>query len=121
MKLTLIKAIFLLIGCSSTVYGQIDSLKALLSDREGLERADILGQLAYEYIDVDLHVSLAYGAEGFGIAMQCHDSLRIVSNGLPYASALRRLGYLDAAIANLQINRSNRPSENLTAIAYCAQ
>ena len=77
---------------------KIDSLKALLKTKTGLERADVLYELGYEIILVDSVGALAYGLEGFTISKNFNDSLRTVKAGLIIGSALRRLQQIDSAI-----------------------
>ncbi|HMF71130.1 MAG TPA: hypothetical protein VK616_06625 [Flavitalea sp.] len=81
------------------IYSQkIDSLKALLKIKTHLDRADVLYELSYYYIEVDNSIALKYGLEGYEISVKFNDSLRIVRTGLITASALRRLQKIDSAI-----------------------
>jgi tetratricopeptide (TPR) repeat protein len=87
---------FLIFGAAE---GQkIDSLKALLDAASGLERCDILYQLAYEYVEVDNHLGRKYAVQAFRVAEENDDSLRIVRIGRIMSLAYHGLGQVDSAI-----------------------
>lgn len=88
-----------LLSCFTQVVAQeIDSLKALLHEKSGIERCDILYGLGYEYIDVDNTLGLQYASESLKEAKKLGDSLRIVKAGRIKALAFTRLKQLDSAI-----------------------
>lgn len=74
-----------------------DSLKALLPGKSGVERIDILYELAYELVDVDNKSALMFSRLAFG-GVACEDSLRIVKTGRLKALALRRENFLDSSL-----------------------
>jgi len=85
--------------CFCLAKGQkIDSLKSLLNEKSGLERCDILYQIAYEYVDFDNALGLQYATEAFKVAREYDDSLRIVKAGRIKSLAFRRLGKIDSAL-----------------------
>jgi len=85
--------------CFGTVKGQkIDSLKALISEKFGLERCDILTELAREYVDVDNKLTLRYSKEALNIARQIGDSLRIVKAARIKSLGYRRLEEMDSSM-----------------------
>jgi len=94
--------IFLFLGFGMAKGQKIDSLKSLLHEKSGLERCDILYQLAYEYVDVDNSLGLQYAKEALKAANEHGDSLKIVRAGRIKSLAYRRLGEMDSAM-NLSI------------------
>ncbi|MBT1699343.1 tetratricopeptide repeat protein [Fulvivirgaceae bacterium PWU4] len=98
--LTTVFSIIILFG----VNGQkIDSLRSLLKQKNGAERADVLFELARQYIRSDQDSAAACsGLEGYKIAINLNDSLRIVKTGRATASALRYLGKVDSAMVLYQ-------------------
>ena len=77
---------------------KIDSLKSLLNVKSGLDRCDILYQLAYEYADFDNQYGLKYATDALNAAKENGDSLRIVKAGRIKSLVLRRLGKMDSAL-----------------------
>ena len=98
LSLTLILLWFTLVAAQ-----EIDSLKALLPEKSGIERCDILYGLGYEYIDVDNTLGLQYASESLKEARKLGDSLRIVKAGRIKALAFRRMGQIDSSLI-LSIN-----------------
>jgi len=80
-------------------YGQkVDSLKSLLVNKTGVERANILYQLAYEYVDFDYEQAKKYAIEAFIDANIRGDSLLYVKAGRISALALARNNQGDSSI-----------------------
>lgn len=96
-KLALI-FIILFLGLNTVDAQKIDSLKFLLKEKSGLERCDVLYQLAYEYVDFDNQYGLKYATEAFKAAKENSDSLRIVKAGRIKSLVFRRLGKMDSAL-----------------------
>ena len=93
--------LFLLLILSTLAYSQnqkIDSLKQLLSSREGIDRFDVLYELAFECVDVNNSQALQYAEEAEKVGLEFGDSARIVKGGLIRGLALRKLDQLDQAI-----------------------
>jgi tetratricopeptide (TPR) repeat protein len=78
---------------------KIDSLKSILPNKSGLDRANLLYQLAFEYIDVDNFLASEYSREAFDLAISSGDSLLLVKAGRVCALALARLHKGDSSIA----------------------
>lgn len=78
---------------------KIDSLKKLInSTADRTAKADLLYQLSYEYIVIDLDEALRNALSSQGLAYEIGDSLRIVKASLVISSAFRRLEQIDNAI-----------------------
>lgn len=86
-------------GSISACSQNLDSLKALLAAAEGKERVDVLYELSHDHMGINNNTALAYGVEGYTLASSLNDSLRILKTGMVTASALRRLGEIDSALA----------------------
>ena len=77
----------------------IDSLMFLLKKNEGAEKCEVLYRLAIEYATKDdNNTALGYVDEGFSLAEQIGDSLRIVKGGRIKGQILRRLDKINDAI-----------------------
>lgn len=74
-----------------------DSLKALLPEKAGIKRIDLLYELGYELVDVDNEAALTFSRLAFG-EVPCEDSLRLVKTGRLKALALRRQNFLDSSL-----------------------
>lgn len=77
--------------------GASDSLIALLKIKSGSERIDILFEIAWTYADVDDEKALLYTEQGFKLACQKGDTVRIVKLGRAKAQFFRRLNKFDSA------------------------
>lgn len=95
---TIILSLGFVLAFTQVLSQNIDSLQALLQTKTGGERADILRELSYAHIDTDNTLAYRYGLEGFRIAQEDNDSLRIVGCGRFLASSLRRLGRIDSSL-----------------------
>lgn len=89
--------LFLSVSVSSQ-NAPIDSLLRLLPDSRKAERADILYELAYEYIVVDVGQALLFSKASYSVAEGIGDSLRMVKAGRLITSAYRRSERLDSSI-----------------------
>lgn len=92
----------LLILVSVTAYSQnarIDSLIKLNASASGVDKADVLYELAYEFIDVDNIQAVEFSTESRLYSARIGDSLRIVRACRLQSSAYRRLEILDSAIS----------------------
>jgi len=78
---------------------KIDSLRSLLVRKVGIEKCELLYQLAYEYFEVDNALSLEFSAHPFKEALKIGDSLLFVKAGRIRASAFERLEQVDSSIA----------------------
>ncbi|HEY8936631.1 MAG TPA: tetratricopeptide repeat-containing sensor histidine kinase [Cyclobacteriaceae bacterium] len=77
----------------------IDSLALLVNKSEGAEKCEVLYKLAIEYATInDNNTALGYVDEGFSLAEQIDDSLRIVKGGRIKGQILRRLDKINEAI-----------------------
>lgn len=100
MIIRYILAVLCLVFGANSARGQnIDSLKALLAHAKGGERVDVLYELSYDHIGINNNTALRYGVEGYALALELNDSLRILKTGLVTASALRRIDMIDSALA----------------------
>jgi signal transduction histidine kinase len=107
---------------------KVDSLLQQLPKSGNSQRADVLYELAYEYIVIDVSEALKYSLESYTTARGVGDSLRMVKAGRLITSAYRRMEKLDSAIyfaeIALDIAIRNRYTEemkilyNSVAIAY---
>jgi signal transduction histidine kinase/Tfp pilus assembly protein PilF len=91
----------LLLLLSGSVFSQnapIDSLLKFLPNSRDAERADILYELAYEYIIVDVEQALTFSKASYSTAKDIGDSLRMVRAGRLMTSAFRRLEKIDSSI-----------------------
>lgn len=77
---------------------KIDSLKSLLSGKTGAGHAEILFEIAWEYMDFNNELGYEYAKRAFEMAQTTDDSLIIVKTGRMTSQALRRLGKIDSAI-----------------------
>lgn len=78
----------------------IDSLKGLLNEREGIERFDLLYDIAFEYIELnDFEKSLMYVEEAQAVSAEYGDSLKMVKAGRVRSQILRRLDRTGETIA----------------------
>lgn len=97
---TIVTLFSMLIFCSYEGMSQTrtaDSLKALLPEKTGIERIDLLYELAYELVDVDNDAALTFSRIAF-CETSCEDSLRLVKTGRLKALALRRQNFLDSSL-----------------------
>lgn len=102
LKVTL-STVFSIIILFAANAQKIDSLRSLLQQKDGVEKVDVLFELANQYIRSDRDsVAVCVGMEGYRIAIGLNDSLRIVKTGRVMASALRYLGKVDSAIVIYQ-------------------
>lgn len=95
-------SLILPIVVSVSAYSQnarIDSLNSLMTSASGRDKADILYELAYEFIDIDNNQAIKFSTESRQIATRLGDSLRIVRACRLQSSAYRRLEILDSAIS----------------------
>jgi signal transduction histidine kinase len=77
----------------------IDSLRALLEDKTGNDRFDVLYELSFNLIlNDDNSSALKYADEAYQLAQGKGDSLRLVKAVLVKGSALRRLERIDESI-----------------------
>lgn len=98
-----LSTLFLIIILVTANGQKIDSLRALLQQKDGTERSDVLFELACQYIRSDQDSAAACsGLEGYRIAINLNDSLRIVKTGRVTASALRYLEKVDSAMVLYQ-------------------
>lgn len=101
----------------------IDSLKALLKEKRGPEKFDVLFALSRENVPVNLNESYSYAEQANELAYEIGDSLRIVKSLRLKAQLLRRLDNLSESTNEyekaLAIARRNQRSEGyLTEIKY---
>ena len=100
---------------------KIDSLKALVESKRGLERASVLGQLSFN-LDREHRYELAlkYAEEGYEISKELNDTLSLIKNGHYVARALRHLGKNNLAISVyeevLPISRKHSDASEYLAI-----
>ena len=116
-----IAAIVLLSSLSFNANCQkIDSLKTLLPKKTGIERAEILYNLAYEYVDFDYKLAQQFSMQAFSAAAVFGDSLLMVKAGRMYALALARDGKNESstkwALKVLPIARRNSFERELKQI-----
>lgn len=97
-----------------------DSLRLLLPLHSGIERADILYNLAFELVDTNYGLALSYGRNARSAAEDTGDSLRIVKAGKITALAFRRLEMLDSSLILslriIPIARRNSFDEELASL-----
>jgi signal transduction histidine kinase len=129
IKLSSLLAICLLLTLNAHAQNvKIDSLKNILGQKSKEEKFDVLYELGYQTIPINIQEALEYGSQAYDLAIELGDSLRIVKSVLIRGSALRRLERLDEAI-NVSIEglgiakRNNFAKEvkillNSIAIAY---
>jgi tetratricopeptide (TPR) repeat protein len=96
---TLFISVWLAISALGANGQKIDSLRALLPKTAELERANLLYELAYEYVDVDDTLASQYARDAFEMAITYRDSLLFVKAGRVRALALARLHRNDSSIA----------------------
>ncbi len=77
---------------------KIDSLRKVLDSSFGIDKYEVLYDLAYEYSDVNDSISLVYAAQAYDLALKLGDSTRIIRSGRIQAGELRRLERIDEAI-----------------------
>ncbi len=77
---------------------KIDSLRKVLDSSFGIDKYEVLYDLAYEYSDVNDSISLVYAAQAYDLALKLGDSTRIIRSGRIHAGELRRLERIDEAI-----------------------
>lgn len=78
---------------------KIDSLKSLLPEKEGIDKAKVLYGLGRQYLRMDQNIAAIQASfEGYEIAKKLNDSLMIIENGRVVAIALRLHGEVDSAI-----------------------
>jgi signal transduction histidine kinase len=107
---------------------KIDSLKSLLGVQSGIQRSELLIEIATELIDVNNSEALIYVNQAQDLASEFGDSLQIVKSNRIKGSILRRLEDFNAAILVLRkvlpIAKRNgfldeeKKILNLLAIAY---
>ncbi len=90
--------VLLAVGSIDGYCQKVDSLMSLLSEKSGVERSNILYQLAYEYVDFDYEQAKKYGREVFIDAKIRGDSLLFVKAGRIGALALARNNQGDSSI-----------------------
>jgi signal transduction histidine kinase len=101
----------------------IDSLKALLEEKGGPEKFDVLFGLSREYVPVNLNESYNYAGQASELAYEIGDSLRIVKSARLKAQILRRLDNLSESINEYEkalaiAKRNQRKEGYLTEIKY---
>jgi signal transduction histidine kinase/Tfp pilus assembly protein PilF len=78
----------------------LDSLENLLKKKNGLERIDILGELAYRYCFVNTDKAVEFGNEALKLAFATGDSLRISQAWNDLSSAYISRGEFEESIKN---------------------
>lgn len=103
MGRTFLFSVVVQLACLTTLCAQLDSLRALLDESHGVERAALLDRLAIHYLEVDDNASALHSASAaYQTARNFGDSLLMVNSGRHMASALRNLGLIDSAITVYQ-------------------
>jgi tetratricopeptide (TPR) repeat protein len=103
MGRTFLSSVVVQLACLRPLCAQLDSLRALLDESRGVERAALLDRLAIHYLEVDDNVSALHSASAaYQTARNFGDSLLMVNSGRHRASALRNLGQIDSAIVVYQ-------------------
>ena len=97
-SLTVVMVVLLAVGSIDGYSQKVDSLMSLLSDKRGVERANILYELAYESVEFDYEQAKKYGREAFIDAKIRGDSLLLVKAGRIGALALARNNQGDSSI-----------------------
>jgi hypothetical protein len=98
IKNTLFRLIFVCVTLAAK--GQnMDSLKMLLPKLGGAQRIDVLYELGYgSILNSEIKMAYKHCGEGYKLASDANDSIRIIKTGRVLASVLRRSGIIDSAI-----------------------
>ena len=88
--------------CSFSSFSQevkkIDSLKTLLSGAQGVDRVDILFELAYEHYNWDNTAALDYSIQAYDQSIVLGDTFRIVKGGRYKGQSYRRVDKLGESV-----------------------
>lgn len=78
---------------------RIDSLKGVfVNNMDSANYADLMYEIAYEFVDLDNASALRYAKKGMNTARNLNDSARIVRLGRILALAYRRISLLDSSL-----------------------
>ena len=113
---------------NDTFVNKVDSLKSALVVSRGVDKYNILDQLAYEYVASFDTMALPYATEAFKMSWEFGDSARIVKSGRYKAMIFSDLSEFDSTIVLSQLllpiaRRNNYLTEmkyvlNLLALAH---